>query len=319
MITKLLINLYLKTKNKNYLKKLKKCAIINLNTFFNNKNKNYKNQTMSNLQKETNQTEVSQKTKSKQNFKLIGGGIAVLTILAVIVGVGLTTNRNTDDTQIAEKEDKVVEKVAEVSDSGREFFDPEKEAEQVELEEVSEEITKARDEYIDFQNRQNSLPENERVSIASLANNDFDQSEVVEVKKAVEKANIPATNREIKADEEFDVTVSYSSIGDESFQNGSLFIRLSKGLEVVSGSIVDTFNGEEIQVSDSVFDSNTRIIEYAPGSKDKSSGSIGVNDEGKLTFKVKVVDSNITEFAISSSLKENGKETGQPGFMFLEI
>jgi hypothetical protein len=257
----------------------------------------------------------------KQKLTLLTGSFVAI-LLVVIIAAGLSGNDNQKNKKVNSKDTETVQtektpKLPEVSDTGREFFDAKK-VEEYQIPKVSEEIAKSRDGYIDFENAQSALPENERINLADIVEGDFNQEKVSQVKQKAEKVKLPVGNKELKPGEETTITVSYSSIGDEAFQEGSLVIKLSQGLEIVPGSIVDKFNGKDIKVSDSVFDSEKRLITYGPGSADKASSAVSVDGSGELKFKVRSTDKNLKEFAITSVLKEKGKAVGQPGFMFLE-
>ena len=158
-----------------------------------------------------------------------------------------------------------------------------------------------------------------KVDVVSLASKDFNQSEVVKVKKQLQESNISAPVFETEKGAKVKLTIAYSSIGDQNFENGSLFVKLSKGLKVVPGSIEDTFNGQTVKVSDKVFDSSKRLIKYGPGSTDKAASKVSVDSKGTLTFIVEVANEEIKELAISSYLQDEGGKTGKPGFIFLEI
>jgi hypothetical protein len=274
-------------------------------------------------EQKVDKVEVSSKKPSpdqKQKFAVIFGGVAILTLIILVIGVGLTGSKDKvadadkDQAEVSTSTKDKDSELPEVSDSGREFFDSNAEVETPEeYKKVSEEIVEQRKSFEEYQTQEN------KVDIVSLASKDFNQSEVVKVKKQLKESNISTPVFETEKGAKVKLTIAYSSIGDQNFENGSLFVKLSQGLKIIPGSIEDTFNGKTVKVSDKVFDSSKGLIKYGPGSSDKAASKVSVDSKGTLTFVVEVNNEEINELAISSYLQDEGGKTGKPGFIFLEI
>jgi hypothetical protein len=115
------------------------------------------------------------------------------------------------------------------------------------------------------------------------------------------------------------LTIKYSSIGDRSFEKGSLYIKLSQGLKIVPDSMKDAFTGsQEIAVANSVYNDKDNLIIYGPGTGDKSSNQIKVGEMGAFTMTVEV-DSSFEVLGVASYIKEDGGKVGQPSIFFVEI
>lgn len=123
----------------------------------------------------------------------------------------------------------------------------------------------------------------------------------------------------VESGKKIKLTVKYSSIGDSSFEKGSLYIKLSEGLKVVPDSMKDALAGsQEIAVANSVYNDKDNLIVYGPGTGDKSSNQIKVGETGAFTMTVEV-DNSFEILGLASYIKEDGGKVGQPSIFFVEI
>ncbi len=118
---------------------------------------------------------------------------------------------------------------------------------------------------------------------------------------------------------EIKLTITYSSVGDQAFDQGSLIIKLSDGLSLVPNSLKDNFNGSVINVSDSVFDASKSLITYGPGTVDKASAKVEVSQKGSFTLNVKVKDGAPEETSVSSYMRDlkDSQRVGKPAIYFI--
>ncbi len=139
------------------------------------------------------------------------------------------------------------------------------------------------------------------------------KSEIEKTRGAQNAPSVPAdTNRKMA------IQIQYSNVGDEQFNEGSLYIRLSDGLKIVPGTIKDNVGGNNLEVSDNVYDASKNLIQYAPASSNSKSGLIAVGQKGTISFTVEFSKPDIEIYGITSYLQDKGGQTGVPGFIFLE-
>jgi hypothetical protein len=98
-----------------------------------------------------------------------------------------------------------------------------------------------------------------------------------------------------------------------------MWIKLTDGLRLIPGTIIDSNGGEELTVADSVYNEETNLIKYGPGSGDQETSEISVGQRGTITFDVELTDENINQFLIMSYLKDADGEIGKPGNLFIEV
>jgi|694.fasta_scaffold32477_8 hypothetical protein len=114
------------------------------------------------------------------------------------------------------------------------------------------------------------------------------------------------------------LTISYSSIGDDNFQKGSLYIKLSQGLKIVPDSMSDIFAGKaSMKVENTVYNETDNLIIYGPGSGDKGFNQIKVGEAGTFSMTVEV-DSTFEVLGVASYIKEDGGKVGKPSVFFIE-
>ncbi len=122
-----------------------------------------------------------------------------------------------------------------------------------------------------------------------------------------------------KKTQKFRYTLEYASAGDMDVEKGTLVISVDKALKIIPGSIKDTFNGQTMELSDSIFKDN--VAKYGPGSKDKEYSTIKVGQKGTITIDVEVAAGTAPgDYRIASVLNDliTGKP-GMPSVFFLEV
>jgi hypothetical protein len=116
------------------------------------------------------------------------------------------------------------------------------------------------------------------------------------------------------------IEVEYTSIGDEDFTDGTLWVKVSDGLDLIPGTIKErTASGEEIAIADELFDTETNLLKYGPGTGDEDSAPVSVGQRGTIIFDVEVADDSQSAFGIISYLKDVDGEIGRPGNLFIEL
>lgn len=267
--------------------------------------------------------------KKPKNKKPVIFAAAIIGVL-VLVGAGIVAlnQMDGDDKKEKEKEDETPAaiEIDRGQDSGAELLPEFPEEERpIALEEapqlpadfettpLDEEVATGRRDFTSFvSNTQNSTVDLVDITEKSEP---LTVEEVQQVKQ--EFAEVSST-LDSEPGDRIELTIDYSSIGDEDFEEGTLFVKLSQGLTLVEGSITNEFNGETVQVSDSVYRAEDNLITYGPGTTDATSSRIGVGESGTLTLVVEIAEDGAQDLMVSSYLKDKDGKTGKPGIIFLE-
>jgi len=110
---------------------------------------------------------------------------------------------------------------------------------------------------------------------------------------------------------ELNIKISYSSIGDQIMDKATLFVKLGDGIKVIPGSMKDSCDGKDISVADSVYSGSDNTIKYGPCSTDKAVGKLDIGKSGVLSFKIQGTDSIKTKASKIYSFIQN--DGGNPG------
>jgi hypothetical protein len=278
-------------------------------------------------------TTPAKKITKKNNSSLIIGGVAGALVLAAIVA-GVSMSGGKTGTQVAQKDQNSSMSSPSNSNTGSQVAD-------------SNPTIQVNTTTADGQNQTvtQPLPDNLNLPKPMTAAENLVKDErtvidkYLEVKASNDKINLnPLTMTkeeaklvkggevalEVKPDPEkkaqkFRYTLEYASAGDMDFEKGSLVISVDKALKIIPGSVKDTFNGQTIEVSDSIFKDN--VAKYGPGSKDKEYSAIKVGQKGTITIDVEVAAGTAPgDYRIASVLNDliTGKP-GMPSVFFLEV
>lgn len=128
-----------------------------------------------------------------------------------------------------------------------------------------------------------------------------------------------APTLKVPAGKTVELTIKYSSIGDSDFANASLYVKLSEGLTMVPGSIKDTFLTRTVEVNDSVYNTQNKLITYGPGSTNKVTSPMKIGETGSLTFRVQLDSNAASSLAVASYIKEESGKIGQPSIFFVDV
>jgi hypothetical protein len=171
--------------------------------------------------------------------------------------------------------------------------------------------------------------EQDRVSALNFVNSDagqkfeefietssFAEPEIQTLRQSIGDQAIAA---QVPIGKKLKINIDYSSIGDQDFDNATLYIKLSKGLSVEAGSIKDSFNGTEINVQDSVYDASTNVINYGPGSSREKASPLKIGERGTLTLILNISPEANDNEVLASYLKQEGGKIGQPSIFFVDI
>jgi hypothetical protein len=250
--------------------------------------------------------------------KLIITGIIAGFLVLVISLVGLSSLFGSDNNTTTSGGDSAVTVDTDLSSdqsADQELIPVDPENPPVQLpeieEEVSEKVQEQRQVLNSFQSKKRNL------NVATLVDQPLNTETVNEV-RAEYGDEMPVVERQ--PGKIMTVTVDYNSVGDQNFEKGSVYVKLSNGLRVVEDSMKDTYkNGAEISVSNSVYDQEKNLIKYGPGSTDQATSNVSVGDEGKFTFSVEITEPDNPALMISSYIMEEGSNRpGKPGIIFID-
>ncbi len=252
--------------------------------------------------------------KPNKNNKKLAIIIGILLLLVIVGGGAAFLMTNNDG---GSSEDTTNDGTSQIQDEGgntRPAFNPNNPDQlglPATIEEVDEELQGKRDEVNVFLQEQAERT----IDVTTLSQSQVTEDLVVEMKKEFTTEPVVRTNGLSRVE----VTIDYENIGDQDFKNGTLYIKLSEGLELEKGSIVDSYNGKQnIQVSDDLYNSELNLITYGPGTSNKQSSRVGVNESGQIKFIVEVADSNASNLAVTGYLQEPDGRAGKPAVIFIE-
>lgn len=154
-------------------------------------------------------------------------------------------------------------------------------------------------------------------NIETLTAGSFTSLQVAEIKNSL---GSDAVSISIEPGKKVKLDVRYSSIGDQNFENASLYVKLSDGLNLVPGSVKDSFKGgSEINVADELYNAKDKLLIYGPGSSSKTSSPLKIGETGTLSFVVEIDPSVSEVFGVASYIKEEGGKIGQPSIFFIDL
>jgi metal-dependent hydrolase (beta-lactamase superfamily II) len=273
-----------------------------------------------NKQTEVTQVSANKVTVPKNNSKFIFlGSLVAIVILGLVIGFGMNSNKKEDTKEVAKNDSSQTSSASvdqDILSIERQEVEPDsiKPTIVAEATPVDAETQAKREEVL------KDAQSNEKVNVIAVSNESLTQQKVTELKKEVASGGQTQSQPPLKVENGKQVTlkISYDSIGDQNFNEGSLYIKLSEGLKLVPGSIKDNFNNKgEIKVADSVYDSSKNLIKYGPGSTDKDNSMIKVGEKGLIMITVEST-AGIKDMAISSYLQDKNGNTGKPGLIFIE-
>jgi hypothetical protein len=128
---------------------------------------------------------------------------------------------------------------------------------------------------------------------------------------------------QIRQGQKYRMTINYANIGDEKMENGGLTIKLGPGLTLVKNSMKDDVSGKETQNIDdtNLYTVDTNIINYGPGSLNKTRSVVNPGQAGKITFDVEMsLDAKVGDTSrIYSYLSDEGDSKGKIDLVFFNI
>jgi|GEM_PF-6192023 len=130
---------------------------------------------------------------------------------------------------------------------------------------------------------------------------------------------VEAPTLKVPAGKTVELSVKYSSIGDSDFANASLYVKLSDGLTLVPGSMKDNFLTRTVDVNDSVYNTQNKLIIYGPGSTNKATSPMKVGENGTLTFRVQLDPNAASSLAVATYVREESGKIGQPSIFFVDV
>jgi len=254
-------------------------------------------------------------SKNKKLAYIIGGSVASALVIAIAIVSLVGNNNNSEDalsqntTSTSSVSSSIKNEEASSISSRENITSDEVQEPQID-EELSQEVEEKRKALNTFQ-----LQNPNSLDVSTLAEEKMDAEVVSQVKK--EYADEMPTFKS-EAGKQVELTINYSSIGDQDFSEGTLYIKLSEGLSIVPGSIEDNFNGSTVQISDELYNSELNLIKYGPGTGNQETSEVKVGEKGTVTFVVEI-EEGVNDLAISSYLKDKDGKTGKPGIIFLEV
>lgn len=158
------------------------------------------------------------------------------------------------------------------------------------------------------------------IDVDSLVSSDFTTPQVLEIKEITKSVSANLSLKDLKPKQKIKININYANNSGRLYEQGSLFIKISEGLELVPGSISETFMGQESQaVSDATYNAEKNLLMYGPNSKDKFQAPVQNLEKGSLSFVLEIENPEVQNWAIGSFLKDQAKnENSKPGFVFIQ-